>query len=785
MSSLGNPDRARRRRPNVSYSEQAYDDALRARLAEAGDRSPLYLPNAPMVPDEDEEQDDVVVGEVVGDDSEESDADEYVEEADGTVTRSRKKTMCDAEIAAWTQVAEGLGVSPKDLTKIHRGLKYLYRAACRGSVRYALTHIVIDGLTPADLEWTVGTCEAVAAAIRMPVQEIANTFEPLSNFNGGYFTKTSQHMPLLCAVAMGVEMADKIAEYRVTGSVQAQGFAELLGRVGLGGDVVSMLTAQHATETPEQSARTAGEKLAAELNALDGHSLLQTLYFNLANFRTRVAQFQPDGLSSSFSGYDYDHFDHTKPKGAVKIAETKGVKTVSVTLLHRPLADDAHTGTLKSVYGTAPPNATHYRECHSFPDSAFELSASQRERIHWDVSCDLLDDPPADLQAKYAERDAVDTGPEYDRLRRECDALYKSHLDTEIQVDVDELNRAYDESIERLGHYNETHRAQVDVTTITPQRIARAVKSILTLDNEHAPKMNRFLDQAYPDRASRRWGVPAESYVAVKYDGVPAKLGRLKPRSRKILDKGQNFLAHGVAQRHKAHHLQTWLKLDGNLTTSCFEQIMCMPWKATGAGTVEFYVLITATPPEDFINISIPRLKMHTRDRDEFTAIALRDKTTIYDFQRECYARMHGGENPDNREKTRLTPREKTELAALLEAQEKEAHDEFKAQNPYRPHFVMPYAEGDGGNGAYPAHDPRAWGGEDLAVDHPSYQRARRRLRDQEERAKATKAAKANHARVVAANPDLDGRDIENTLGFGRVDTYTASSGAGSSTDPL
>ena len=139
--------------------------------------------------------------------------------------------------------------------------------------------MVLDGtLSDADLEHIVAVCQLLAKSVREPKQALANVFEPYSNFNGGYYTKTARHMRLLCSIALGVEMAAKIVEFREKGTIQAQGFAELLGNAGLGGDVVSMLTATHATQTPEESAQVAARELVelagGQVPNADGHDVV-------------------------------------------------------------------------------------------------------------------------------------------------------------------------------------------------------------------------------------------------------------------------------------------------------------------------------------------------------------------------------------------------------------------------------------------------------------------------------------------------------------------------------
>ena len=806
MSAAGNSGRSLRRRTAVDYTGRAFD----AQFSEAGVAAddPAVDPSAdPAVdPAADSSEDDSSEDDSSEDDSSEDDSSEddseYDEDDDGGHRIARTRVAkTDAERAAEVQVAEGLHLPyPKGFLAARKGLAYAYRAACRGSravgVRYAMQRLILDDrLQPDDLDAVITMCQALADTITTPRQALANTFEPLSRFRGGYFTKMGMHsnMPLFCAIALGVEMCDKIAEYRANGSAQAQGFAQLLGNAGLGGDVVSVLTEQHATETPQESARVAGEKLAEQLNALDGEALVQVLFYNLATFPQRAARFQPHGHKLS-RDYDYSRFDHTKPNGALEIARNKGVVCVSLSLLHSPLDSDTHARKLVDAYGAdAAAARAGYRECRAFPDSAFVPSRAQLEAADTTVRMQLFEKPPPELKRAKEAVDAAEAlargtedcaAPEhhraFERARAQYDKLYEKLRVKGNERVVAEYRREYEERKESLlaGCYVETHRAQADYFAAvgiderapppTPKQramgIARTFKTMLVstaegdkelgvklksyLDGAVLPLYRRKTDAGLDVKASNAWGVGNHAYVALKINDCPFKLGRQRERNRSIHDKGQGHLASGVLVPQKQQHLQRWLKLDRDLDLKSFAQIMCPPWKMEGTGLFEFFVLLSDTPPEDVINVRRPRelawedgAKVAERRAEQSREVA----DAVAALKEKFYADMHRGENPERIQKKRLKPEEKEQVQDVIDDAVDAARLAYARANPRWPSFDMNYSQAD------------------LDANRETPQK---RARDREA-AIATKRARANHRDVVAANPDFGGDDIANTTGFG------------------
>lgn len=785
--SAGNPDRARRDRKVVDYTGRDADKELRDALAEAhGDTTSLDVAGAPSELDVNEKRSvDRTFRPSADDDS------DY--DSDDAERVSRKKTKSDAERAAEMAVAEGLNVSyPKGFVATRKGLHYAALAACRGSqsmgVRYGLNRVIVDDrLTPADRNTVVAMASEVASHLRLPRQALANTFEPLSNFNGGIFTKTGQNMPTLAALAIGVELADRLADFRANGSAQHQSFAELLGNAGLHGDVLTMLTQQHSTETPEESARNCGLKLVEQLNALDDVDLVASLYYNLAHFPQRASRFQPAGYKLSRE-YDYTRFDNTKPKGAVEIADKKGAFTVSLSLLHRSTSTDRYPGKLGALYGEdALPGNAGYKPCYSFVDSEYRpcdedvdnvghlalvrarKSTDERYVAARQAYLDLYNDPEkAEEMGEIAYRTRLNA------LRRELDKILDGLVAEEKKVLTREAARKYDEFIASLGDLNETHRAQVDV--LAPQshhtsHIVEALKSmLLSTKEEHkaiAPKLKEYLMSLGADIGRRAlyddgtdpthrnyWGCNKHAYLGVRFDGVACKLGRKDERNRSIHTKNQGYLHHGVRQCHKSTDLQNWLQLDNDVSTKCLAELMLPPWKMhKGTGTIEFFLLITDVPPEDVISLGIPRKMKYDDDLKRAVDRAVGTdafKQRVSEYRQQCYAKMHKGQNPDGIEKIRLSAAEKQELADLHQQAMDDAEATYRAQHPFkkRGSFVMGYD----------------WSPSRAGCDTPAHRAKRARDADA---GRASKVAKDNHERVVAANPVLGGSDIANTTGFG------------------
>lgn len=799
--SSGNPDRALRNGPRPDYTDAAADKKMSEALALVhDDRAPLDLDDKELDVNENHAVDKTYHD--TGDTDTESDAsDEFEEDEDGNkvpVVR-KKKPKSPAEVAAEQQVALGIGVSyPEGFKETRKDIRYAYTACSRGGdvegVAYALNRLVPTELPLSDQDraTVVRMAAQCAEGVRFPKQYLANTFEPLTKFNGGSFTKTWMNINTLWAICLGVQAAEDLSEFRTKGSAQAQGLEAVLGIAGLYGDVVSILTAQHADETPEESTLTASQKIVEKLNALTDAELVSTLYSNLAGFKKRSLALP--GAQPLKTAYDFSHMDTTKIKGYQEVAKHKGVITVSVTLLHRNDPADEYCKFLTTTYGdVAAVDATNYKHCRGFRDSAFKATKTQEDLAKTQAANNLHMNEPEELKAArlayatvFEDKNAkhiAELGEDAwvakcTALKGALDNVHKKLFEKEATKLLANVEAAYNKRYEGV-QYLETHREQVDIPLDRDYsrghvlaKMGGAFKSmLLSTEQEHTSigtKLKDFL-ASIPDELGEHmdttadgldpdhpdyFGLPNDSYLAMKINGCPVKLGKQKPRSRMIHLEDHSNLHRGVLHPHKSTQLQTWIKMDLDVT---LEDMVAFipPWKLDGPGTIEFFVLMTSTPPEDVISLgkvaaatyedNARKAGAHYLCTPEFQAEKSKMKQGFY-----ADMKKNQGHNPAGIEKkNRYTTHEKEMIEKQRYEAEKKAVHDWKTANPFaeREPFKMNY--------------PREY-----LADNPLGKTVSKRKRVRDD-AKTTKEAKANHQHVVAADPEHGGSDIDNTTGFG------------------
>lgn len=657
----------------------------------------------------------------------------------------RKKTT--EEIQAEKQIATSFGLShPKGFKDMRSGLKYVYTAACyggnNGGVRQAFHSLRWERhVSDEDCEAVIEFAVELAKTIVVPEQAVANVFAPLANFNGGYFTKTMQHIPLMFSIALMAQMVDVLPSFRGVGSAQHQGFASLLETAGLGGDVVAMLTAQYATDTPLDSAKAEGRDLAAKLNALEPEHLVQVLYANLAGFKTRATRLSPPGHTLG-TRYDYSHFDNTRAKGSQEIATKAGVARVSLTLLHRndeKTVTDTHAQTLSSVYGeVALPSKTNYRSNNAFTDR------------YWDQNPCLINAEGDRAQKEFLEQRRDEYTDEAHLSRDACGFARKARDAKRAALEQEFQNAA-------VGGFVETHRAHVDVVSPSPKRIVEAVHSMVSTDKKIAPQLKHFLDEAYPEVRSSTVSLPSSgAYLAVKYNNTPLKLGKVKPRSRTFPQ--SEYLSSVIQDKDKKTDLQTWFRWDASNSTEELENWMCPPWKAYETGTVDFYLLLTDHAPMDVVDLHKAR-KIKKKALAKATADRVVRESNIEVEMRIKFAAGKSGKNPHARQKRKLTNEESEELQTAIDEVHRRAYRNAKRDIPMQEALLQYPVE----RGVYPA-DHEVFEGTGI-VPKQERLRAKRARDDERARGEVTKIAKMNHASVVAAEPG--GADVCNTTGFG------------------
>ena len=316
--------------------------------------------------------------------------------------------------------------------------------------------------------------------------------------------------------------------------------------------------------------------------------------------------------------------------------------------------------------------------------------------------------------------------------------------------------------------YAEVFRAQREIAPWGADQDPRvevldAFMKMLSHEEGAAPKLQSFI-KSYLDKRkslpefqeSRQtcldWGVGPQAYLGVTYNGHNSKFGRASPRGRTM----PGALQVGVSHSGKNHKLQNWLRLDSDVTVKCLFELI-PPWKLehwSEPGVVEFYLLLTDKPPEDFLALGPPRHALYGAQRTEVYEGALHSeelKEDIADYKRECWANMkpNKGKNPDRKEKKRLNPEEKRHVASLEDKAVTQAVEDWKRAKPFEKRDSVQVG-----------YQPR---------DFKLTSQQRKRRGENLEVSKVTKKAKENHESVMEADPTRAGWDprAANTTGFG------------------
>ena len=355
-------ERAKRVRTPVRYTDEDGDAELAEALAEHGDTQGLDLPNAPPIDredgdytaraeEEDEEEDE---GDATGDESD-GQSEEFDEETDEFTSARTRKPKSAEQICAERRLADGLDLLyPRDYNQIVSALRYVYHATCVGGpmehrIAHAYRVLLFDNpLTDANREAIIAAAVVHADTVIVPEEEITTYFAPLRQYSGGFLSKLGMHMNVVSAVILMAQMVEAMAECVANGSSQAQGLALLLQTHGLEGDAVALLTQQHATETPLDSAKATGRQVAEQLNALEPLQRLRTLVGSVAGFPTRARRFQPPGYSVVRTSSAL--FDRTRPKGAQNLMHEAGGVDVSVSLAI-DTGDQAPNAAIRKIFG--------------------------------------------------------------------------------------------------------------------------------------------------------------------------------------------------------------------------------------------------------------------------------------------------------------------------------------------------------------------------------------------------------------------------------------------------
>ena len=306
------------------------------------------------------------------------------------------------------------------------------------------------------------------------------------------------------------------------------------------------------------------------------------------------------------------------------------------------------------------------------------------------------------------------------------------------------------------GGYVQTHRAHAFVPAqVTPELVVRALRKMLLNqpleeweeEQKIAPMLKEFLDKAYPDqhagtdkRPSSKWGIASKkAYLGVKYNGADLPIGKVTPRSRFV---SQECYLHMALMSDKEGP-QHWLWLGASPTKQAVANLLAPPWKGFNVGTVDFYILLSDTRPQDVLNIKKALLtpaKIAARTEAEEARKAAETAWRI--------AAMPG-KNPKGRQKRRLSNEESEKLKTVRARAYEDAYLAYMDKPEVKKAKLSLQIDYPLKLGVWPADHPA------MANVAPSgAKRFAEQMRSRElSLARIFKKAQKNHASVVAAEP--------------------------------
>ena len=197
------------------------------------------------------------------------------------------------------------------------------------------------------------------------------------------------------------------------------------------------------------------------------------------------------------------------------------------------------------------------------------------------------------LKNAHGEESAIDKKP-YERL---------PYVLAENPFQASRRNSAYDAVI--------THRAQSFCPEPTPESVYDTFCKIVT-KSANKPRMEAFLNEVSRDLPSNMFNLPSELvYIAVRYNGVVHKIGKLKKRNRTI--------AKAIPT---AEPPSIWLCYDGLMNDhNELRSLLCPPFRAFETGTVEFVLLFTDTFPNSTLDLHEPRLRARRQAEKHYVQV--------------------------------------------------------------------------------------------------------------------------------------------------------------------
>jgi hypothetical protein len=251
------------------------------------------------ISDEDEDEDDDE-DEDAGNDEDDSGSDftdvdtDAEEDGGGPGSGQRRRPPSPEEREAFEQLKRELQLpTTEELRQLRKSLLHVHKLISAGQKdpgamlrdgynRFLSGH----GLAPARVAPLLTAAQAIASDVEVPSQALENAFGPLSEFSGGRLVTAARHVDTFYALAILSLMVERQQTVDARTSSDAQHMmSEILQQRGLGGDAAHLLSMNFADEhDPFASAKTAGQALARDINALEPKERMRQLFFNLAQF---------------------------------------------------------------------------------------------------------------------------------------------------------------------------------------------------------------------------------------------------------------------------------------------------------------------------------------------------------------------------------------------------------------------------------------------------------------------------------------------------------------------
>ena len=301
---------------------------------------------------------DLEYDKVDSDDASEYDSSVDDSDYDEADTRRTKSSKPAQHIEAEKTVARSLHLTDREFSDLRRSLNRLHQFILHFSLPMSDFLLrVLDASAPPSAalqdEEKIMLCQlanTLVSAIDLPYDNIAQTFVPLHEWNGGVFTTLSKSMRKVFGVAILIDLLGQFVDATVHGPTQRQNMEVVLRGLGLGADASVLLATSSSTQTVEQSVEESGKALVAKINALSEEARLRCCLAEVASVRIHGGQW----LASSDAHRKVEtctvFFDnrHTRSTAHTMIADGSVQVAVNLVAFNMSALDQA----LESVHGS-------------------------------------------------------------------------------------------------------------------------------------------------------------------------------------------------------------------------------------------------------------------------------------------------------------------------------------------------------------------------------------------------------------------------------------------------